>query len=180
MALGGSVARRYAKALFEIGVSESAFSRFEAEVGGLAALYAESRDLREAMENPVVKSAEKQAVLRALLPRVAPSPSVQRFALLLLERGRIALLPSIARAYRRLSDQRAGQVRATVTSATPIGAGDLDRVRAALERRTGRRVIVETAVDPELIGGVVARVGDLVLDGSVRAQLEDLRQRLLN
>jgi F-type H+-transporting ATPase subunit delta len=180
MALRGSVARRYAKALFEIGVSEDAFERFEIEVGGLAALYASSKDLRVSMESPVVKSAEKQAVLRAILPRVAPSPSVQRFAMLLLERGRIPLLPAIAGAYRRLADQRAGQVRATVSTATPIGAADLDRVRVALEKRTRRKVIIETTVDPSLIGGIVARVGDLVLDGSVRAHLDEMRQRLLN
>ena len=177
---GGSVARRYAKALFEIGVSENAFERFEAELGALSQVYVGSSELRMSLENPVIKTAEKQAVMRAILPRVAPSPSVQRFALLLLERGRIPLLPSIARAYRRLADDRAGQVRATVSTATPIAAADLDRVRSALEKRTGRKVIVETTVDPNLIGGIVARVGDLVLDGSVRAQLEDMRQRLLN
>jgi len=179
-ALGGSIARRYAKALFEIGVSESAFARFEEEVAALAALYASSHDLRMSMENPIVKQSEKLAILRALLPRVAPSPSVQRFALLLLERGRFGLLPAISRAYRRLADERAGQVRAKVSTATPISPGDLARVRTALERRTGRKVLIETAVDPSLIGGIVARVGDLVLDGSVRSQLEGLRQRLLN
>ena len=79
-----------------------------------------------------------------------------------------------------MADARAGQVRATVTSAAPLGVTELDKVRRSLEQRTGKKVILETAVDPELIGGVVARVGDLVLDGSVRTQLEELRRRLLN
>jgi F-type H+-transporting ATPase subunit delta len=179
-ALGGSIARRYAKALFELGVSESAFERYGEELAALAAVYLGSHDLRMSMENPIVKLSEKQAILRALLPRVAPSPSVQRFVQLLLERGRLRLLPGISRAYRRLADERAGQVRAKVSTATPLGPGDLARVRAALERRTGRKVIIETAVDASLIGGIVAHVGDLVLDGSVRSQLEGLRQRLLN
>ena len=139
-----------------------------------------SADLRLALENPVVKASEKQAVLRAILPRVAPSVSVQRFALLLLDRGRITALRAIARAYRELADARAGQVRARVTSAVALGAAELGRVQKALEARTGRKVLIETAVDANLIGGIVARVGDLVLDGSVRTQLDELRRRLVN
>jgi F-type H+-transporting ATPase subunit delta len=178
--MGGSIARRYAKALFEIGVSEGNFERLGQELDDLARAYSESADLRLALENPVIKPSEKQAILKAILPRVAPSPSVQRFAQLLLNRGRIGLLRGAARAYRELADARAGQVRATVTAAVPLGAPELDRVRRALETRTGRKVIIQTAVDPNLIGGVVARVGDLVLDGSVRTQLDEMRHRLLN
>lgn len=179
-ALGGSIARRYAKALFEIGVAEGNFEKLGQELDDLARAYDSSADLRLALENPVVKPSEKAAILKAVLPRVAPSTSVQRFAQLLLERGRISLLRGAARAYRELADARAGQVRATVTSAAPLAPADLDRVRLALEARTSRKVIIQTAVDPSLIGGVVARVGDLVLDGSVRTQLEEMRHRLLN
>jgi F-type H+-transporting ATPase subunit delta len=98
----------------------------------------------------------------------------------LLERGRIGILRAASRVYSELADARAGQVRATVTAAAALSASDLDRVRRALEKRTGRKVLIQTAVDPALIGGVVARVGDLVLDGSVRTQLDEMRQRLLN
>ena len=179
-ALGGSVARRYAKALFEIGVAEGNYERLGQELADLARAYTDSADLRLALENPVIKTAEKQAILNALLPRVAPSPSVQRFARLLLERGRIGILRAASRFYSNLADERAGQVRATVTSAAPMSPGDLDRVRKALEARTGRKVLIQTTVDPALIGGVVARVGDLILDGSVRTQLDEMRHRLLN
>ena len=71
-------------------------------------------------------------------------------------------------------------MRAVVVSATPLGAGDLERVRRSLEQRTKKKVMLEAEVDPNLIGGVVARVGDLVLDGSVRTQLATLREKLLN
>ena len=179
-ALGGSVARRYAKALFEIGVAEGNYEKLGQELDDLARAYDSSPDLRLALENPMVKPTEKVAILKAVLPRVAPSTSVQRFAQLLLERGRISLLRGAARAYRELADARAGQVRATVTSATPLGPVELDRVRRALEARTGRKVIVQTAVDPGLIGGVGARVGDPVPGGRGRPQLEKMRQRLLN
>jgi F-type H+-transporting ATPase subunit delta len=179
-ALGGSVARRYAKALFEIGVDRGSYEQLGNELGAVVKLLEGSSELRQALENPGFKASEKQAILRSLLPRIAPSDTVQRFALLLLERGRIGVLPAIGRAYREMADARAGQVRATVTSASPLGVTELDKVRRSLEQRTGQKVILETAVDPDLIGGVVARVGDLVLDGSVRTQLEELRRRLLN
>lgn len=149
-ALGGSVARRYAKALFEIGVAEGNYEKLGQELEDLARAYEGSSDLRLALENPVVKPSEKTAILKAVLPRVAPSPSVQRFAQLLLERGRITILRGAARAYRELADARAGQVRATVTSATPLGPAELDRVRRALEARTSRKVLIQTAVDPAL------------------------------
>ena len=179
-AMGGSVARRYAKALFEIGVAEGSYERLGQELEHLAKAYTDSADLRLVLENPVITVSEKQRILGALLPRIAPSPSVQRFARLLLERGRIGILRAAARVYSELADARAGQVRATVTTAAPLSAPELERVRRALETRTGRKVLIQAAVDPALIGGVVARVGDLVLDGSVRTQLDEMRQRLLN
>jgi F-type H+-transporting ATPase subunit delta len=111
---------------------------------------------------------------------VTPTAEVQRFVLLLLERRRISALPAIARAYLELADAHTGRVRALVTSAQPLSPAEADRVRRSLEQRTGKKVIMETAVDPALIGGVVARVGDLVLDGSVRTQIAALKQRLLN
>jgi F-type H+-transporting ATPase subunit delta len=179
-ALAGSVARRYARALFQIGVDGGSYEALGGQLADLAALFQESLELRQTLVNPVFKPSEKRAILEKLLPRVTPSPIVQRFALLLLERGRIALLPALARAYRELADAHAGRVRAVVTSATPLGAGDLERVRRSLERRTKKQVVLEAEVDPDLIGGLVARVGDLVLDGSVRTQLNSLREKLLN
>jgi F-type H+-transporting ATPase subunit delta len=179
-ALAGSVARRYARALFQIGVDMGTYEAFGQELSDLAALFQGSTELRQTMVNPVFKPSEKRAILEKILPRVAPSPIVQRFALLLLERGRIVLLTSLARAYRELADAHAGRVRAVVTSAAPLAPADLERVRKSLERRTKKTVMLEAEVDPNLIGGLVARVGDLVLDGSVRTQLDTLREKLLN
>jgi F-type H+-transporting ATPase subunit delta len=179
-AFGGSVARRYARALFGMGVDAGNYEALGRELGDVAGLWSSSAELRHALENPVFKPSEKRAVLEGLLPRVTPTNTVQRFVLLLLDRRRIALLPAIARAFQDMADAHMGRVRATVTSAEPLAAGTLERVRRSLEQRTGKKVIVETAVDPELIGGLVAQVGDLVLDGSVRTQLADLRAKLLN
>jgi F-type H+-transporting ATPase subunit delta len=179
-ALAGSVARRYARALFQIGVDTGTYEELGQELADLAHLFQESVELRQTLVNPVFKPAEKRAILEKILPRVTPSPVMQRFALLLLDRGRIALLASLDRAYRELADAHAGRVRAVVTSAAPLSPADLERVRRSLERRTKKTVMLEAQVDPSLIGGLVAQVGDLVLDGSVRTQLSTLRDKLLN
>jgi F-type H+-transporting ATPase subunit delta len=178
--MGGSVARRYARALFGIGVDAGKFEALGDELGELATLWNESDELRQTLENPVFQPSEKRKVLESILPRVAPTAEVQRFVLLLLDRRRIVLLPAIARAYRDLTDAHVGRVRAEVVSAQDLAPATLDRIRRSLEQRTGKKVIIHSTVDPELIGGVVARVGDLVLDGSVRTQLADLRARLVN
>ncbi len=180
MALQGSVSRRYARALFQIGVDRGTFERLGEELTQLAAVYQSSTELRQTLENPVFRPSDKRAILEKILPRVTPTTEVQRFILLLLERRRITALPMIARAYQELCDQHTGRVRAQVTSAQPLSPGDLDRVRRSLEHRTGKKVLIDAAVDAGLIGGVVARVGDLVLDGSVRTQLATLREKLLN
>jgi F-type H+-transporting ATPase subunit delta len=179
-AMAGSVSRRYARALFSIGVDHGSFEQLGKELDAVAELWAGSPELREALANPVFKVSEKRAVLQGLLPRVAPTADVQRFVLLLLERRRLPAIGNIARAYREMADLHTGRVRAQVTSAQPLGPAELERVRQSLARRTGKQVIVEASVDPGLIGGVVARVGDLVLDGSVRTQLGTLRGKLLN
>jgi F-type H+-transporting ATPase subunit delta len=180
VALSGSVSRRYARALFSIGVDRANFELLGEELEAFGALWAGSAELRQALENPVFKPSEKRAVLQGLLPRVTPTADVQRFLLPLLERRRISAVPNIARAYREMADLHTGRVRAHVTSAQPLGPAEVERVRQSLERRTGKKVILEATVDPALIGGLIARVGDLVLDGSVRTQLGSLRDKLLN
>ena len=175
-AMGGSVARRYARALFGIGVDAGNFEALGREMDDLAgALTALGRAAQRAREPGLQARRRSGPMLEQILPRVDPDREVRRFVLLLLERRRLVLLPAIARAYRDLADAHAGRVRAVVTSAEPLSPAALDGVRRALEQRTGKQVIVETEVDPGLIGGIVARVGDLVLDGSVRTQLADLR-----
>ncbi len=179
-AMGGSVARRYARALFQIGVDKTTYEAYGGELAALAAVYAESTELRQTLENPVFRLAQRRAILEKLLPQVAPSREVGNFVLLLLERGRISFLPAIARAYGEMTDVQKGRVRATLTSAQALNPEIIAGIERALARRTGKTVLMTTAVDPSLIGGLVARVGDLVLDGSLRARLETLRQKVLD
>lgn len=179
-ALGGSVARRYAKAIFEIGVEKDNFELLGRQISDLADLWKDSPELRQTLENPVFKLSQKRAVLQGLMPRVAPARPVQSLALLLLERGRIDILPAVARAYEEMSDDKLGRVRALVKSAKPLDIASETEIRKALEKRTGKKVLMTTEVDASLIGGVVAHVAGVVLDGSVAARLTTLRTRLLN
>jgi len=179
-ATSGSVSRRYARALFSIGVDRGNFEQLGKELDAVADLWIGSPELREALANPVFKAAEKRAVLQSILPRVAPTADVQKFVLLLLDRRRLPAVANIARAYREMADLHTGRVRAQITSAQALSPAELNRIRDSLARRTGKHVVLEASVDPSLIGGVVARVGDLVLDGSVRTQLVTLRAKLLN
>jgi F-type H+-transporting ATPase subunit delta len=178
-ALGGSVARRYAKALFAIGVDKGNFEILGKQLNDLAELWKESPPLRQTLENPVFKLSQKRSVLQGIMPRIAPARQVQSLALLLLERGRVAILPAVARAYEEMSDEKVGRVRAAVTSARPLDIASEAEIKKALEKRTGKKVIMTCTVDPNLIGGVVASVGGVVLDGSIAARLGALKSRLL-
>lgn len=179
-ALSGSISRRYARALFQLGSDNGRFEAYGSELAEFAKLASGSADLGNALNNPVVKLSQKRAILEALLPRVGASAEVSRFILLLLDRGRLNELTVIASDYERMTDARLGRVRGHVTSATPLDAAAFEQVRTALEKRTGKQVILEAKVDPELLGGIVAQVGDLVLDGSVRSRLANLTRKLLN
>ena len=158
--------------------SASTHGNFEAlgeELDELASLYDESRELRQALENPVFKPSEKRAVAgERAAPGRADSPRCSNFALLLLDRRRI-VHPAHDRARLPGADRRARSAGCAPrsTSAEPLTRRPETGSSRALERRTGKKVLIKTEVDPDLIGGVVARVGDLVLDGSLRTRLAD-------
>lgn len=177
--IAGSIARRYAKALLEIGVAQRNFDALNRELERVAALYHDSKELSEVLANPVFPLARRQGVVEELVRRLALSKVIRNFLLLLLDRGRIAYLPSIAREHRALVDLQAGRLRARVTVAKALGPQLEARIKATLEKKTGRAVLLETREDPSIIGGVVTQVGDLVYDGSVRTQLQTLREQLL-
>ena len=119
-------------------------------------------------------------MLEEIARRLAVSRVLRNFLLLLLERGRIAALPGIVREFRALADQQAGRIRVQVTCARPLDPGVELRLKSALEKRSGKQVVLEKHEDASLIGGIVTQVGDLVYDGSVRTQLATLRHELLS
>ena len=176
----GSLARRYAKALLEIGVKQQTYDALGKELDRAADMLRSSPELRNALENPVFPISKRRLVLDDVARRLALSKTVRNFVMLLLDKGRISSLPDIARAHRALVDEHAGRVRATVTSARPLDPILETRLKTALERQSGKIVILEKREDPSIVGGLVTQLGDLVFDGSVRTQLASLREELLS
>lgn len=175
----GSIARRYARALLEIGRDEGQIDRLGDDLGRFARLL-EGGDLGNVMANPVFTLSERRAVLDRLLPGLALHAHAVNFLRLLLDKDRFAALPDIVREYRALADLEAGRVRATVTTAAELTPATRDAVATALARSTGKKVVLETKVDPALLGGLVAQVGGRVYDASLRTRLERLQLSLVN
>lgn len=172
----GSIARRYARALLAIGHEQHNDDALAHEVERLASAYERSAELRTVLENPVFSLTQRQAVLDDLARRLALSKTTQTLAQMLLTRGRLRALPGIARSLRELVDEQIGRVRVQITSAKPLEAGPEARLRTALARATGKTVLIEKKVDPSLIAGVVTQVGDVVYDGSLASELQELRE----
>jgi F-type H+-transporting ATPase subunit delta len=177
--IAGSLARRYARALLDIGAAKNTYEQLGKEIDDLAATYSGSRDLTEALTNPVFTQLRRRAVLEAVLERLGASPITKNFALLLLHRERVPSPPAIARELRTMVDERAGRIQASVTSARPLLPEHVANVQTALEKASGMKVLLDKKEDPALLGGVVAKIGDVVYDGSVRTQLEQMRERFL-
>jgi F-type H+-transporting ATPase subunit delta len=175
----GSVPRRYAKALLAIGIEKKTTDRLGEELASMAAAVEISRDLRTVLSNPSIELAARRGVLYEITSRLALSPMVKNLLSLLLERGRIHRVPDISREFRRLADEEAGRIRAEVRSAKPLGEDVMTRLKGAVEGATGKKVELTRHVDPDLLGGVVLRIGSKVYDGSIRAQLNRLKLELL-
>jgi len=128
------------------------------------------------LTSPVEPADKKRGVLRELLPGV--SPEVSRFLAILARRDRLELVPEIAQVFRRLLNEYRGIAVAQVTTAVPIDERQKATIANRLGQRVGKTVTVETSVDPSILGGVIAQIGDNVIDGSVRGRLERLRRAL--
>lgn len=176
----GSLARRYAKALLEIGIQQHSFDATGKELDRAADTLRSSPELRNALENPVFSLEKRKLIMDELARRLALSKTVRNFIMLLLDKGRIAALPDIARVYRALVDEHAGRVRATVTSARPLDPMLETRLKTALEKSSGKVVLFDKREDPTILGGLITQLGDTLYDGSVRTQLQELREELLS
>lgn len=171
-----AVARRYAKALLLIGVQDGRAEAYREELARVAGLVAGAAQLEQAIVNPLYDSAARRRVLQALIAKMDLSRVMGSFLVLLHEKGRFGFLGQISELYQKLADELGGVGRATVIAAHELSGDAVERVRAALSRRTGKNIILEVRQDPGLIGGMVTRIGDLVLDGSIRTQLLNMRE----
>lgn len=176
----GQVARRYAKALMELGTEENRADALVEEMSNAAAAYEASADLRNALANPLVAYEAKKAVLLEIAEKLQLGNVAKHTILILNDRRRMAALPGIARVLRELNDAKKGLVRAEVISAKPLSADYLEKLRVSLERRTGKKIAIDQRVDETLIAGVIARIGDTIYDGSLKGRLNEIRTQLTN
>jgi F-type H+-transporting ATPase subunit delta len=173
------VARRYAKALFELGVDAGTLKSLVVEVAMVADAYAASEELSAVLDNPLVAHDAKRAILLALAEQAQISTVVKNALFLLLDRRRLHALPAIAQLLKEMGDFQEGVLRAEVTTAAPLPEDYYARLEKKLEKVTGKRVVIDRREDPSLIAGVITRMGDLVIDGSLRTRLHEMTSALL-
>ncbi len=176
--ISGSIGRRYAKALFGLAVDQN---RVEPWADGLRALKVAvqaSPELRDVLQNPVYSKDQRRAVAAKLVEALKLDAEPASLLYLLADRNRLAYLDGVADYFGELADAKLGRVRARVTTATAVDAAALDAISARLGAATKATVLVEHAVEPAILGGVVAQIGSTVYDGSIRTQLEQLKTSL--
>jgi F-type H+-transporting ATPase subunit delta len=176
--IAGSLARRYARALLDIGMEEGQVRQVLSEVEEFAKALGGSVELREAMEASHVSREDKQSMLDAVFAKSGYLPTTKSFLSLLVEKGRMNVLPAILSELRRMVEEFEGIERVEVTVPMPLSVPQKDLLRTVLERRTGKKVVLEESVDPAVLGGMVVRVGSTVYDGSVRTQIHQIRENL--
>lgn len=176
---GEQLARRYAQALLDIGVEQGNYETMLAQLEELAGLYEQSKPFRTVLRNPSIQLEERRGIVRAIAKKRGWHQMVTNFSLLLLDNDRFRLITVIARQFSQMVDQKLGNVRAKVTSAVELSAAQRNEMQAALAKVTGKNVVLETEVDESLLGGAVTRIAGTVYDGSVRSQIDRLRESIL-
>ncbi len=174
----GSIARRYAKALFGLAVEKGRVEAWSESLLGLGKALEAAPELRDVLQNPAYAREQKRAIVQKLAEAASLDAEPANLLFLLGDRNRLSVLKDVVASFRELADLELGRLRAKVTSAVPLDDAAVAAIAERLSASTRKQVIVERAVDPAILGGVVAQVGSLVYDGSLRTQLEDLRATL--
>lgn len=172
------LARRYAKALFAVGKENDAYEAYNDTLQGIAELYTSTPEVADALTNPLYPVDVRAKVMAGLIDSMGVDKIAANFLNLLVEKKRAEILPEIAEEFKIMVDSEKNISHGTVTSAVELSDELQAKVQATLEKITGKKVELSTSVDPSLIGGIVAKVGDLVLDGSIKTQLAGLKDSI--
>jgi len=176
----GSIARRYAKALVSLGQDAGNLETLGADLDAFASVLAlGDGTLRQALSNPGFTTIERKVVLNEVLGGLKLTPVMANFLRLLVDKNRFTVFAEIQRSFHDMADVLAGRVRATVSTAAELSDDMRSTVQNALDATTGKTVTIDFKVDPSLIGGMVAQVGDVSYDSSVQARLEDIQAALI-
>ena len=173
-----TVANRYAKALADVIMERGQTLTVGDEVKAFTQVIEENSELRNVFASPVIALDRKKAVLNELLARMQFRPTTNNFLQLLLTNQRLHQIEFVRASLMRELDERAGVVSAEVTTARTLAATEQENLLNQLQTATGKRVRVNFKIDPEIIGGIVTRVGSLIYDGSIKNQLALMKQQL--
>jgi len=174
------IAERYAKGLNAAITQTDQLEQAVTDLRTLGELYASEHALNTVLSNPVIDLAKRTRVLDEVLQRLACSQYVANLAHVLLRRRRIALLPDVATVFATLVNARLGRVKAVVTTARKLSDAEEARIRTSLETFSGKEVRMQWETEPAVLGGATARIGGLVIDGSLRTRLEHIRDKLVS
>ena len=178
MARRQSAARRYAEAAYSLALRDDTVETWRSELDSAAEVVGEER-IGRALANPSIPLETRLATAEETFGKLVGKKALNLIGLML-RRGRIEELPRLAAEFRRLDDERQGITHATATSASPLTKDEVRELTQRLEQYTGGRIELAVEVDPSLLGGLVVRVGDRLIDGSVRSRLERLRNQLVS
>jgi F-type H+-transporting ATPase subunit delta len=173
------VARRYAEALADVAGERGKVDEIGAELRGFAEMVSTNRELQEVFASPIISNDDKRGVLDALIAGARPGAAVANLLRLLLKNNRLQVIRDVYDAFTKIVNERQGTVVAEVTSAGDVGESEREALKSRLEEMTGKQVELHFKTDSSLIGGLVTRVGSVVYDGSIRTQLEGIKQKMM-
>lgn len=172
------MARRYARALYELGQEEGLETQFLADLQHVGALIEQSEEFKAIVVSPLYDITLKKRILAGMAPALSLSPYMVNFLNILLDKDRFSFVEDIAKAYREIVDASSGKVKAQVTSAVVLDAAQQQKVAEVFSKLMNKTVDLDLSVDPSLIGGLVVEVQGMVYDGSIRTQLSKIKQSL--
>jgi F-type H+-transporting ATPase subunit delta len=174
-----AISERYARAIFELASETGDLSAVTEQIRKFAETFASSAELQTALSNPSVGEASRDGILKDIGASIGASTTTINAIRLMARRGRLSALPDVATMLTTLADEKAGVIRATVTSAKPLPESYYQNLTRELEQRTSRKILLERKEDPTLLAGIITRIGDHTIDGSVRGRLAALERQLL-
>ena len=175
---GSKISKRYAKALLSLGQEDGNYGEYGENLKEFAGLCTDNPEFSKVIGNPVFSVEDRKKVLNAVLEESAFADLVKNFLRLLLDKNRIGGVEDVSAYYTQLTDEISNIIRAEIVTARPLKDEVMDKLDVVLSKITSKTVKAKVEEDESLIGGLVVKIGDLVLDGSVRAQLEGLKESL--
>ncbi len=175
-----AVANRYAQALADVLGPQGDYRRVLSELEDFAAAYRQSTELRNVFESPAVALADKTKVVAAILERMGTAAVTVNFFRVLVANYRMNLIDQVGQAFRKIANERLGVTEVRIESAATLADAEREALRGRFAEMTGRQVELEFYLNPELLGGVLAQIQSTVYDGSVRGNLQRIRQQLMS